>query len=199
MSRQIDLISSSEGIHYLSFGMNSNETSSFAIMIWITKYGIRMVDWMQSMGMGFITFMGGDLYVHNSDNVNRCNLYGEKRDCIVGVVSNEQPGKIKLYDSVGVHSDGTWEIYEITIPASLNYPFGMYSKIPSQRFKKRDGVWKAEFLRNMRVASATEVNPIYALSGEPLRGYEIYMKLRNTSDGQIRLFKIDVSQTLSRI
>jgi hypothetical protein len=198
MAELITLTSTSDGIHELHFGMDVNTTASFEIQLWITKYGVRVIDWCQSMGLGYITFIGGDVWVHNDDDQDRCNLFGEKRDCIIGVVSNEQPNRIKLYDSVGVQSDDEWEIYEITIPATLNYPQGMYSKLPKQRFKKRDGIWQAEFLRNMTTSSATP-NTRDAVSGEPLRGDSIYMKLKNTSNNQVKLFKVSVNQTLSKI
>jgi len=198
MARQIDIVSTREGEHYLLVGMDSDELVSFKWQLWITKYGERMIDWCQAMGLGFITFMGGDVWVHNKADQVRCNLFGEKKDCVVGAVSNENANTIKLYDSLGVHSDGQWEVYNITIPATLNSPNGMQSRIPSQRFKRRDGVWRAEFLRNMKSTSDT-ASVIEALSGEPLRGYIIYMKLRNTSDGQVKLFKLDVNQTASRV
>jgi hypothetical protein len=198
MAREIQIISSSTGTHYLLFGMNDNEISSFAIQLWIEKHGQRVVDFVQAMGLGFISFMGGDVWVHNSQTANRCNLFGEKRDCIIGVVSNEQPNRIKLYDALGIHSNDEWEITDITIPASLNYPNGMISKIPKERFKKRDGVLRAEFLRNMKTTS-NMASVMDALNGEVLRGYECVMTLKNTSNGQVRLFKVDVGQTLSKV
>jgi hypothetical protein len=198
MSQQIDLSGWGSGQYCLLAGVDANESGTIKWQLWITKYGERMIDWCQAMGLGFITFMGGDVWVHNKADQTRCNLFGEKKDCVVGAVSNENANTIKLYDSLGVHSDGQWEVYNITIPATLNSPNGMQSRIPSQRFKRRDGVWRAEFLRNMMSTSDT-ASVIEALSGEPLRGYTIYMKLRNTSDGQVKLFKLDVNQTASRV
>ena len=157
-----------------------------------------MVDWVQAMGLNFVSFMGGDLWIHNDEDQDRCNLFGEKRDCIVGVVTNESPTEIKLLDSMGVHSDSTWEVTAITIPPSLNYPSGMESKIPTALFKKRDSVWKARFLRNMKSTSDT-ASTIDAINGEPLKGYEAYMTLKNTSNSQVKLFKIEVNSTLSRV
>lgn len=198
MSRQIDIISTVQGAHYLLIGFDNDEIASFSLQLWITKYGKRTVDFVQSMGFNFITFIGGDLWIHNDEDANRCELFGEKRDCIVGVVSNEEPTKVKLYDSVGIDSNDEWEIYEITIPATLNHPSGMYSKIPLQRFKKRYGVWQAEFLRNMKTSSST-ASAIEAITGEPLAGQYIYMKLRNTSHDQVKLFRVAVNQTLSKV
>ena len=198
MARQIDIIALESGMHYLLFGFSAEELANFSIQIWITKYGARMVDFVQSMGLNFISFMGGELWIHNDEDQDRCNLFGEKRDCIVGVVTNESPTEIKLLDSIGVHSNGTWEIVSITIPPSLNYPQGMESKIPTSMFKKRDGVWKARFLRNMKSTSET-ASVIDAINGEVLRGYEALMVLKNTSNEQIKLFKVDVNSTLSRV
>ena len=116
MARTIEIIALESGMHYLVFGFNAEEIADFSIQIWITKYGARMVDFVQAMGLNFITFMGGDLRIHNDEDQDRCNLFGEKRDCIVGVVTNENPTEIKLLDSIGIHSNGTWEIVSITIP-----------------------------------------------------------------------------------
>ncbi len=198
MARQIDLISTTDGVHYLLFGFNPGELSTFSIQLWITRYGKRVIEWAQSMGMGWITFMGGELWVQNSDTADRCNLYGKQKDCVVGVISNEESNRIKLYDALHIHSNEQWEVTEVVIPASLNYPNGMYSKIPKERFKRRDGVWRAEFLRNMKTGDST-INIINGMSGEPLRGYECYMTLTNTSTSQVKLFKVDIRQTRSRI
>ena len=200
MAREIELISETEGVHYLLFGLDSNELSSFAIQMWLTKYGKRGIDWAQSMGMGFITFMGGDLWVHNSGTADRCNLFGEQRDCIVGVVANanDQTSDIRLYDALHIHSNDEWEVTEVVIPATLNYPNGMFSKIPKERFKKRDGVWRAEFLRNMKSTDDT-IKVINAIKGEPLRGDCCYMLLKNTNTEQVKLFKVDVLQSTSRV
>ena len=198
MARQIDIIALEDGMHYILLGFDADELANFSMQIWVTKFGRRLVDFVQSMGLNFITFMGGDLWIHNDDSQERCNLFGEKRDCIVGVVTNENLTEIKLLDSIGVHSDSTWQVDSITIPPTINYPDGMESKIPSNHFKKRDGVWKARFLRNMKSTSET-ASVIDALNGEPLRGYEAYMVLKNTSNSQVKLFQIEINMTKSRV
>jgi len=196
--RLVEIVSTTTGEHYLLFGLDNDSLSSFSLQLWITKYGVRMTDWVQAMGLNFISFMNSDIWVHNDETVSRCNLYGEQRDCIIGVVSNKDPLKIKLYDSLELHTDQEWEVMEITIPASLNYPDGMYSKVPKQRFKKRQGILKSEFLRNMKTKTST-ASVINALSGEPLLGHTIYMKLKNTSTSQVRLFKCLVNATKTRV
>lgn len=200
MARDIVLYSKSDGEHYLLFGLDNEELANFSIQMWIEHFGERLVDWVQSMGLNFITFMGGDLYVHNQDDADqyRCKLFGEHKDCIVGVVTNEEGGHVKLYDSLGIHTDHEWEITDIYVQATLNYPDGMYSKLPKERFKKRDGIWRAEFLRNMYTNSGT-ASVVDLINGEPLRGYAMYMLLKNTDTEQVKLFGLTVNATLSKI
>jgi hypothetical protein len=197
MARQIDLVSQTDGVHYLLFGFDNSETASFSIQLWITKYGKRAVDWLQSLSLGWISFMGGDVWVQNSDAVPRNNFFGEQKYSEVGVEMNEQAGIIKLLDSIGIHSDGQWSVESVTIPKTLNTPSGMYSKIPKERFKKREGVWQAEFLRNMKSTSST-ASIIEAIKGEPLKGYAAYLVLRNTDTTEVRLFKVDFLLTSIR-
>jgi hypothetical protein len=199
--RQVDVISNSDGFHYLLIGMNSNELAGFSLQLWITHHEARYIDWAESLGMNFITFMGGDLWIHNDDSVKRCNLYGEQKDCIVGIVTNEEPTKVKIFDSLGVHSTGQWEVTDVIIPPSLNYPQGMSSKIPKEQFKKRGGVWQAQFLRNLKTDQSTE-SVLNSLTGEELKGNEAYLILKNVNNPngeQVKLFKVDVNLSSSRL
>jgi hypothetical protein len=141
--------------------------------------------------------MGGDLYVHNSDLVPRANLYGEQRDVKVGVVANQDSNLVKILDSIGIHSDGKWEVESLTIPHSLNNPDGMFSRIPKERFKKRESIWQAEFLRNMKTSSGN-LSAIEAVKGESLRGESAYLILKNTDTTETKLFKIDINMTKNR-
>jgi hypothetical protein len=200
MARTIEIISTTNGSHFLLFGFNADEMSSFGIQLWITKYGKRYIDWAQSLGMNFITFMGGDLWIHNSDDVPRANLYGEQKDVIVGIVSNEEPTKVKVFDSIGIDSDGMWEVSEVIIPPNLNYPQGMMSEIPVEHFKNRNGIWQAHFLRNMQTNQST-ASVLDSLQGEELRGNECYLTLKNVNnpDGeQVKLFRVEINCTSSR-
>lgn len=200
MAREIEIVALENSKHFLLVGFDDSELASFRWQLYLTKYGARSIDWCQAIGLNFITFMGGDLWVHNSDTAPRANLFGEQKEVQMGVVINEEANTIKLFDSLGVHSDGQWEVVSVTIPPTLNRPAGMSSKIPKERFKKREGVWRAEFLRNMKTSSDTE-SIKDAISGEPLRGYEAYLVLKNVnnpSGEQVKLFKIDANLTKMR-
>ena len=198
MSRLVEVVSSVSGKHYVLIGLDGSELSSFSLQLWITKYGVRMIDWTQSMGLSFCSFLGGDLWIHNDETVDRCNLFGEKRDCIVGVVSNELPNVVKIWDSLGVQSDSPWQVTSITIPPSLNHPQGMTSVLPTAQFKRRDGEWRAKFLRNLKSASGS-VSVLDAVQGEELKGSEMYLTLKNTSNNQVKLFALEFNMTKSRV
>jgi len=195
--RQIDIISVSNGEHYLLFGMNAGEMSKFSVQLWLTHFGQRAVDWLDSMSLSFCSFMGGDVYLHNSDEVDRCNLFGEHKDFKVGIVMNEQPQSTKILDSLGIYSNGEWEVESVTIQPDQNYPHGMYSKIPKSFFKKREGVLYSEFLRNMKTSSST-ASAIEALTGEPLRGNCAYIVLKNTSTDKVEIWLVNLQLSKSR-
>jgi hypothetical protein len=195
--RIIELISATQGSHYLLFGYDASDLSSFKMQCWITKYGHRAVDWLQSLSLSFVSFEGGDIWVHNSNDVPRCSLFGEQKYSEVAVVANEKPNLVKLLDSIGVHSDGKWSVDSVVIPATLNQPNGAYSMIPKERFKKREGIWQSEFLRNAKTTSST-INPIEAINGETLRGSSAVVTLKNTDSNEVKLFKIQFNMTANK-
>jgi hypothetical protein len=198
MAREVQLISTTKGAHYLIFGLGSGELSNFAAQMWLEKKGARAAEWFQSMNLSFASFLGADIWIHNSDDVDRCSYYGERKDCEVGVVANDQPTVIKSLDSLAVGSDHEWEITSVYIPPSVNYPDGMSSKIPKGKFKKREGVLYAEFLRNMKSSSGVE-SVLDALRGETLRGYIGYMVMTNTDTDQVKLFRLKINMTTSKV
>lgn len=197
MSRTVEISSTSDAKHKVCFGLDDDSLSNFSLKMWVTHYGKRAVDMLQSLSQGYCSFIGGDLYIHNSNNVPRNFLFGEQRYSEVGVVVNEQPHIVKVLDSIGIQSTGEWSVESITIPKTVNTPNGMLSKIPLARFKRREGVLHAEFLRNMKTSSGN-ISVIEAIKGESLRGESAYLVLRNTSTEQVKLFKLTVNTTKSR-
>lgn len=197
MAREIQIMSTSSSSKYLLFGFSASELATFSIQMWIEKTGVRAVDWLQSMSLSFMSFMGGNVYLHNSNDVPRCTLFGEKKDCKVGVVFNEGGGKKKILDSIAIGTDSEWQVESLIIPPDKNYPAGMSSVIPKSFFKKREGGLYSEFLRNMKTTSST-VKAIEALSGEQLRCSNAYLVLKNTAADKVQLWEIIINATSSR-
>lgn len=197
MSREIQIVSTSSSSKYLLFGFSANELSTFSLQMYVEKHGARAVDWLTSLSLSFCSFMGGNVYLHNSNDVDRCTLFGEKKDMKIGVVVNEQANLVKLLDSIGIHTDGEWEVESLVIPADQNHPHGMASVIPKSFFKKREGILYSEFNRNMKTSGST-VKAIEALTGEQLRGKTCYLIIKNTSADKVELWEIDVNMSKSR-
>lgn len=193
----ISLTATTDGVHYIYAGVDAGVTFYAGLRMYIVRTGAHLVEWMQGLGIGWISMIGTELWKHNSDNVPRCNFFGEQKDMVVGLVFNEALGEIKVLDSMEIHSTGEWVVDSIELPATLNYPNGMYSKIPQNIFRNREGVLYAEFMRNMKSADGT-VRHIQALKGEELRGDSAYMVLRNTSTSEVSLFKVRINATTSR-
>ena len=197
MARIIELVATTQGSHYLIFGFSSSELATFSLQLYITKYGKRAIDWLQAMSLGFVSFSGGNVYLHNDDSVPRANLFGEQKDKKFGLVINEQATTTKILDSIGIYTDGNWEVESVTIPPDFNYPDGMFSRIPSSYFKKREGVLYSNFLRNGKTSSSV-VKQSELLSGEPLRSNEAYVVIKHIGTAETQVWKVDCQCTASR-
>ena len=195
---EIELTSSSDNPHYVCFGLDGGELSSFGVQLYLTKYGKQAVDWVERLSLGFVSFLRGDLWIQNSPDAERNEFFTEHKDTVVGVVVNEQPNLVKILDSIGIHTNKEWTVTSVTIPESLNYPDGMSSRIPSARFKKREGVFRSEFLRNELSTNGT-ANVLDLMRGEELRGEAAIIELTNTSTDEVRLFKVEIDLTSSKI
>jgi len=195
--RTIELVSTTSGSHYLLVGFDADSLASFKWTCYVTKFGKRSADFVQSLSLGFVSFMGGDIWLHNSNDVPRASLFGEQKEVKVAVVANQEPNLVRILDSIGLHTDGTWSVESVIIPKTLNTPNGQYSIIPKERFKKREGIYQAEFLRNGKTTSAT-ISPIEYIKGESLRGNSAVITLKNNDTQEVRLYKVDLYQTSSR-
>ena len=194
----IELISTSDGPHKICFGLDGGELSSFGVQLYLTKYGKQAVDWVERLSLGWVSFLRGDLWIQNSPDAERNEFFTEHKDTVVGVVVNEQPDLVKILDSIGIHTNKEWTVTSVTIPESLNYPDGMSSRIPSAKFKKREGVFRSEFLRNELSTNGT-ANVLDLLRGEELRGEAAIIELTNTNTDEVRLFKVEIDLTSSKI
>jgi len=138
----------------------------------------------------------GALYELNSDNVDRCYLYGEARDSYIQVVSHANPNIVKVYNTIAVHSNKKWTADPIEIEANDTYSNGMYSKILDSQWVLEEGVYKSAFNKNMKTRSSTATN--YDLyEGEDIRGKVVKVKLTNSDTTKIELYKIDMNSELS--
>ena len=65
-------------------------------------------DWMIGMNNYFYTFKGGNLYRHNVNPV-RNNFYGIQYNTTIKSVFNQSPLENKIFKTINLESDDTWE------------------------------------------------------------------------------------------
>jgi hypothetical protein len=177
---------------------DSGDNIDSKVRVYIVSGDEEPVDHIGGGGDKLIGYLSEDVYLHGDTSVNRCFLYDTQRTSKIDVVSNESPNVMKTFESIAVHSNKKWDIDTITIPSNETYPSGMQSKIPSGRFVRREGVYYAEYLRNMFSNSST-ANTLDLLRGDPLRGYVIEHRLENEDTDEANLFKVDVNSSPSSL
>ena len=160
---------------------------------WTDEYG-NLPDSFGSGEQAFVSWLDGRLFRHNSDNVSRCNFYGDQKGCAVRVVSNAVPNVKKYFNALAIHSNRAWEVPAIEIPADSTYTRGMFSYLNAVWFQLKRGIFYAAFKRNMRTRQDEE-SVVDLYNGDKLRGYFVEFDLVQTDDtaGEYtELFKVDV-------
>ncbi len=90
-------------------------------------------DWMIGMNNYFYTFKGGNLYRHNT-NETRNNYYGQQYSSQITSVFNDSPLQNKLFKTINLESDSSWDATLITDIQTSGY-------IENEWFEKKEGSW----------------------------------------------------------
>jgi len=174
----------------LSFYELSNQWKSF--------YGFAP-EFYGKIGSKFVSFLAGSLYLHNSTAVNRTTFMGMKFKAEIDLVFNKNPQDIKIYNSIEIHSNKGWDagnIDSIKIEASEKYPNGMKSRLKKGYFKNIEGVYYADFLRDILSSGIAKINNL--LNGRPLRGKTIRIRLTNDDNDKVILFSVVANSQFSK-
>ncbi len=175
----------------------NNETLAFHEKSnrWVSFFSF-IPDLYARFGSSVFTMKGQDIYIHNSDDVPRCQFYGTKYPRRFLVYSNLNPNFIKTYFSLALFTnrDG-WSAPEITVQPNQTYKNGMFSRLTSSKFIFEEGIGYAVFMRNMRTKSST-IDITQLAQGDQLRGEVISILLEESNDDQTVLFEVDVNFNL---
>lgn len=74
---------------------------------WPSRFSF-LPDFMTGMNNDFFTFNDGDIWIHHSENVPRCNYYGVQYEAKVKTVFNEYVDDDKLFKTVNLDSSAAW-------------------------------------------------------------------------------------------
>jgi hypothetical protein len=106
-------------------------------------------EYMIGINNNFYTFKNGDLYLHHSDNVDRCNFYGIPYPSKVSFSLNEAPSDIKELKAVSIEGSSSWDTY---IKAHIsNLDDFTQSTIRQEEYVKKEGFWYAYARRNENI------------------------------------------------
>lgn len=143
-----------------------------------------------SIGMVFISFKNGNLWVHN-DEFNQGMLYGDSYDAIIETVFNENPKNIKTGLSIAVHSNKPWAApNKGDISTEDTNMYGTQeTRILANRFEYQDRVFYADIPRDMNTPNV--VAPI--INGDKLQGAIFKVRLTNGDLGEVKIFAIDLN------
>jgi len=111
-------------------------------------------DWMIGMNQYFYTFKGGNLWRHNTNPV-RNNFYGVDYPSTITSVFNDSPLENKLFKTLNLESDASWEATLLTDIQNTGY-------IDDLWFEKKEGEWFA-FVRSDGPTGANTVESEWEL------------------------------------
>lgn len=158
-------------------------------LLW-ASYWSYSPDLMARFLDGYYTWKDGQLWKHNANEV-RNNFYGDQYPSIIKFFVNISPTQIKDFYSVRLKSNKVWVATEIRIPPREGKSNGQLSRLKKGRFKRLQGDWFADFMRDM--LDPRFINELDALTqGALLQGNWMEITLENNDEGEVRMMSVDV-------
>ena len=102
---------------------------------------------IRGMNQNLFTFNEGNIYIHNSDNVDRCTFYGVFTPMSVRSVINNSPTESKVFKTISLDSSHEWGLDSFTDLESGN--------IDSTYFENKEGDYFA-FIRGIDSVPVTD-------------------------------------------
>jgi hypothetical protein len=125
-------------------------TFSEGIKGWPSFYSYQP-EYIKGMNQFLYTFKNGDLYVHNSNDVDRNNFYGAAYSSTIKSVVNDTPLENKLFKTLNLEGDSPWS-------ATLDTDLQDTGFIQSDYFELKEAAYHA-FVRNSKDQSSPFANP----------------------------------------
>lgn len=159
----------------------------------------RYPEWADNIGNTFVTFISGELFLHD-DTETYNSFYGNNQESVVEFVFNQNPKQIKLLTAIAIHGNNLWDAREdgdIYIEPNTTYASGMSSRLKPAKFRKKEGLFYSEFLRNGLTPNMTYDNAI--INGHKLRGNIAKIRLRNRDKEKSDLFSVSIKYVNSEL
>ena len=174
---------------YVLAGLGTEKSAAFCMGydvvkgMWYSKFNY-LPEMMGRVGQEFVSFKDGEMWRHHVSGLYS-NWYGVQYKPKITFVCNAVPGAVKLFYSLRLITNRLWSMPTITIPRNMDYNSGMLSRLKANKFKKYEGIFAADFLRDMldtspqylAIPDITLRQNTSLLSGRNLRGNLIIMTL----------------------
>lgn len=103
-------------------------------------------EFMIGMNNRFYSFKNGELYLHDSEQVNRNTFYGVTYPSKISAMVNEKPSDVKQLKAVSIEGNHPWDV---GIDAYLNdTSTPIVSSLNKEDFNRKEGMWYAYVRRN---------------------------------------------------
>ena len=163
---------------------------------WVSFFSF-LPECFSKIGKNLLSFKNGGLWLHELDTVPYDNFYGVQYSSQVTFVSNAVPRAVKLWYNIDIQANKLWYCALITIPPNAPYANGMKSMLLPNKFVNTEGIWKADFLRDMNDTQAIFLNipnqqvreATALLRGRPLRGEVLIVTLQLDDPEALALLK----------
>ena len=144
------------------------------------------------IGNQVIAFKDGALWLQDTNSI-RNNFFGVQYGSKLRKVFNRFSEMVNTFLNMTLRGNKAWECDPIIIPPSDNNPIGMQSRIKAANFKSKEGVWYADFKKDLNTPNTTD--PI--VNGRQLKGELIDITMTNNDLDEIELYTIDAYSTKS--
>lgn len=145
---------------------------------------------MIRFGDELFMFKNGAMY-HQDTNAVRNNFFGQQFPSRITFYMNTDPASVKLFHNMIIESNRKWAVVNVIIKPYPGKPFGMASRIKLDKFKELQGIYYADFLKNILDPNFnTQIEAL--LRGEELRGRVMEITVENNDTVEVDLFAIDV-------
>lgn len=168
---------------------------------WMSFYSFTPVRYGSLSGANILgassDLTGGDISIYkHSASETRNNFYGQQYSSEIYVHASKLPSANKVYDSAEITSKNQWECPDYG-DIEIEYPIEMKSRLVSGYWKKQEGMWRSDFLRDALSGGVSPVrNNLH--NGRRLRGNQITMKLHNSDTTESNLRTVVVKSTISK-
>jgi hypothetical protein len=158
---------------------------------WKTKLSYTP-EYYGSNALTFVSFKDGELWEHNDQTVARNNFYGTQYSTKVKFVANEDYLTVKNYASIAIYSNKLWSspnIGDIKVPASTGYPIGMESRLLPAKFRWKESVAYADYLRDANTPNFP-TQEAALMGGRKLRGQVLIQEIQNSDTDETVLYSV---------